>query len=585
MASRPPSPNSELPVVGAGLRDAFRAGYGLVDLRKDVLAGLTIGIVAVPLAMALAIATGVPPQYGLYTAIVAGIVIALTGGSRFNVSGPTAAFVVILLPIVQQHGIGGLLVATVMAGLILVAMGYARMGALIQFVPYPVVLGFTAGIGVVIATFQVPDFLGLTLEAPGEDYVGKLAAIALSLPSINLAEFGLGLMTLAILVLWPRLRVPVPGPLVALLAAAAVAWAANMMFSDSIATVASRFSWEFDGASGQGIPPVAPGFVLPWRMPGADGAPLGLSFDLFQVLLGPAIAIALLGAIESLLCGVIANGLTRTRHDPNAELVGQGLGNIIAPFFGGITATAAIARTATSIRSGARSPIAAVVHSLVVLLAVVALAGLLGLVPMAALAALLFVIAWNMSEPWLFLRTIRSAPRGDVAVLLTCFLLTVLFDMVLAVAVGIGLAAALFIRRMAQLTYATRLDDTGAPGEQGFPPEVAVYVVTGPLFFAAAEKAVSSLHVVDPGVRVIVLEMSDVPSVDGTAVVAVQGLVDEMRRQGVSLVFAGLQARMVLKLLRAGVRRVEGRLTFCVDMAQARRVVARWLGTTAPPAP
>jgi SulP family sulfate permease len=581
MARRPPAAKFVLPVLGTGLRDALRAGYGLADLRKDLLAGLTIGIVAVPLAMALAIATGVPPQYGLYTAIVAGIVIALTGGSRFNVSGPTAAFVVILLPIVQLYGIGGLLVATIMAGLILVGMGIARMGALIQFVPYPVVLGFTAGIGVVIATLQVPDFLGLTLSAAPQDahFIDQLLAIGRALPGLDFAELGIGLFTLAILLAWPRTRIPLPGPLVALVAATLLASAVNtLMDGVLIDTVAARFSWEFRGATGQGIPPIAPGFVLPWKLPGADGTPLGLSFGLVQALLGPAIAIALLGAIESLLCGVIANGLTRTRHDPNAELIGQGLGNIVAPFFGGITATAAIARTATSIRSGARSPIAAVVHSLVVLLAVVSLAGLLGRVPMAALAALLFVIAWNMSEPHLFLRTLRSAPRADVAILLTCFLLTVLFDMVLAVAVGVGLAAALFIRRMAQLTHSTRLRSAGRPAAGGFSPEVAVYDVNGPLFFAAAEKAVTSLHVVDPGVRVIVLDMSDVPSMDGTAVVAVQGLVDEMRRQGVALIFAGLQARMVLKLLRAGVRRIERRLTFCASMDQARKVSARWLG-------
>jgi SulP family sulfate permease len=562
------------------LRDAFRAGYGLPELRKDLLAGLTIGIVAVPLAMALAIATGVPPQYGLYTAIVAGIVIALTGGSRFNVSGPTAAFVVILLPIVQQYGIGGLLVATLMAGLILVGMGLARMGALIQFVPYPVVLGFTAGIGVVIATLQVPDFLGVPLAAaaPGEHYLNKVAAIARAVPDLDPAEFGLGLSTLLILVFWPRLRIPLPGPLVALCIATLAAWAVNALGDGTtIETVAARFTWEFRGVTGQGIPPIPPGFVLPWQLPGGDGTPLHLSFSIVQALLGPAIAIALLAAIESLLCGVIANGLTRTRHDPNAELIGQGLGNIVAPFFGGITATAAIARTATSIRSGAHSPLAAVVHSLVVLLAVVALAGVLGMVPMAALAALLFIIAWNMSEPRLFLRTLRSAPRGDVAILLTCFLLTVLFDMVLAVAVGVGLAAALFIRQMAQLTHSSRLGGAGRPAADGFPPEVAVYDVNGPLFFAAAEKAVSSLHVVDPGIRVIVLDMSDVPSMDGTAVVAVQGLVDEMRRQGVALIFAGLQPRMVVKLLRAGVQRVAGHLTFCASMEHARKVAARWL--------
>ncbi|MFU8896992.1 MAG: C4-dicarboxylic acid transporter DauA [Gammaproteobacteria bacterium] len=580
MARRPASPKLVLPAIGTGLRDAFRDGYGFADFRKDLLAGLTIGIVAVPLAMALAIATGVPPQYGLYTAIVAGFVIALTGGSRFNVSGPTAAFVVILLPIVQLYGIGGLLVATVMAGLILVGMGLGRMGSLIQFVPYPVVLGFTAGIGVVIATLQIPDFLGLTIIASALDlhFVDKLIAIGRALPGVDPAELGIGLLTLAILVFWPRLRVPLPGPLVALVVATLVAWAFSALVDGvAIETVAARFTWESRGVSGSGIPPIAPGFMLPWRLPGADGTPLGLDFSLFQALLGPAIAIALLAAIESLLCGVIANGLTRTRHDPNAELIGQGLGNIVAPFFGGITATAAIARTATNIRSGARSPIAAVVHSLVVLLAVVSLAGVLGHVPMSALAALLFVIAWNMSEPRLFVRTLRSAPRADVAILLTCFLLTVLFDMVLAVAVGVGLAAALFIRRMAQLTHSSRLGGAGRPAATGFPAEVVVYDVNGPLFFAAAEKAVSSLHVVDPGVRVIVLEMSDVPSMDGTAVVAVQGLVDEMRRQGVALIFAGLQARMVLKLQRVGVQRVEGKLTFCSSVDQARKVSARWL--------
>ena len=576
MAS-PAAPVRSLASVGAGLRAAFGAGYGVSDFRKDLLAGLTIGVVAIPLAMALAVATGVPPQYGLYSAIVAGIVIALSGGSRFNVSGPTAAFVVILLPIVQQHGLGGLLVASFMAGVILVAMGMARMGGLLQFVPYPVVLGFTAGIGVVIATLQLPDFLGLTISGSSAHYADKVSAIVLALPRIDLPEFGIGILTLAMIVLWPRLRTPVPAPLAALVLVSAVAWAINGA-SDGVLidTIASRFSWESGQLAGQGIPPMGPSFVLPWRLPGADGVPLQLGFDLFQALLGPAIAIAILAAIESLLCGVIADGLTRTRHDPNAELIGQGLGNMVAPFFGGITATAAIARTATNIRSGARSPVAAIVHSLVVLGAVLGLAGLLGQVPMAALAALLITIAWHMSEPRLFLRTLRSAQRGDVVVLLTCFSLTVLFDMVIAVAVGIGLAAALFIHRMSLLTHAQRLDGEARPADAGFPAEVVVYDVNGPLFFAAAEKAVASLRIVDPGVRVVVLDMKDVPSMDHTAVVAVQGLVDEMHRQGVALVFAGLAPRIVLKLLRTGVRRVRGRLTFCRSMEQAARVAVAW---------
>ncbi|NGP54345.1 C4-dicarboxylic acid transporter DauA [Thioalkalivibrio sp. XN8] len=575
-----------MPRVAAGLLDAWRAGYGAGELRRDVLAGLTVGIVAVPLAMALAIATGVPPQHGLYTAIIAGICIALTGGSRFNVSGPTAAFVVVLLPVVQLYGLGGLLVATIMAGCILVAMGLGRMGALIQFVPYPVVLGFTAGIGVVIATLQVPDFMGLPMPAggAGRDYLARLAEIARALPGLQLPELALGLATLGVLLAWPRLKLPMPAPLVALMIATLIAWIFNNL-GWGIETVSDRFSWRVGDLDGRGIPPFPPLPAWPWAFPGADGRPLQLDFGLVRALLGPAITIALLAAIESLLCAVMANGLTRTRHDPNSELIGQGIGNIVAPFFGGITATAAIARTATGIRSGAFSPIAAVVHSLVVLLAVVALAGLLGLVPMAALAALLFVVAWNMSEPRLFLRTLRSAPRGDAAILLVCFLLTVLFDMVLAVGVGVGLAAMLFIRRMAGLTHSSRVQVPPGPGGGGLPPEVAVYDVNGPLFFAAAEKAVTSLQVVDPGVRVIVLDMTDVPSMDATAVFAVHALAEEMRRQGVGIVMAGLQPRMVLKLLRAGLRRRAGELAFCRSLPQGVTRATRWAAGTGPGEP
>lgn len=574
-------PSLSLPSIASGLRAALRDGYGLADLRHDILAGLTIGTVAVPLSMALAIATGVPPQHGLYTAIVAGAIIALTGGSRFNVSGPTAAFVVILFPIVQQYGLGGLLIATMMAGLILVVLGITGMGRLIQYVPYPVVLGFTAGIAVVIAVLQVPDFLGLEVGQLGEHFIGNLGRIAVSLPSLDPFELGVGAFTLGVMLLWPRLRVPVPAPLVGLVVGAVVVYAINRMFGDPAAgnvveTIASRFSWEVHGETGAGIPPIAPSFAAPWRFPGADGEPLTLNFELVRALLGPAFAIAMLGAIESLLCAVVSDGLTRTRHDPNAELIGQGLGNIVAPLFGGITATAAIARTATNIRSGARSPIAAVVHALVVLLSVVALAGLLGLVPMAALAALLFIVAWNMSEARHFLHTLRSAPPGDVAILVTCFTLTVLFDMVLAVAVGIGLAAALFIRRMSLLTQTQRID-SGAASLDGLPDEVALYDINGPLFFGAAEKALTSLHLVDPRVRIVILDMHDVPSMDGTAIVALEALIDEMHREGISLVLVGLPTRIIAKLRRAGIRKTADRLTYCRELSHARRVALRWL--------
>ncbi|HKL52212.1 MAG TPA: SulP family inorganic anion transporter, partial [Wenzhouxiangellaceae bacterium] len=367
-----------LPGICTGLRAAWRDGYGLRDLRADLMAGLTIGTVAVPLSMALATATGVPPQHGLYTAIVAGAIIALTGGSRFNVSGPTAAFVVILFPIVQQYGLGGLLIASMMAGVILVALGLTRMGRLIQFVPYPVVLGFTAGIAVVIAILQVPDFLGLETGPLGEHFVDNVSVIAGALNTMDPVEFAVGLFALACMLAWPRFRIPVPAPLIGLAAGALAAfvvnqWMGGVQAGPAVETIASRFAWQVGESTGTGIPPIPPTFTAPWLLPGANGEPLTIDFDLIRALLGPAIAIAMLGAIESLLCAVVSDGLTRTRHDPNAELIGQGLGNIVAPLFGGITATAAIARTATNIRSGARSPIAAVVHSLVVLLAVVAL--------------------------------------------------------------------------------------------------------------------------------------------------------------------------------------------------------------------
>lgn len=577
MAENPPT--FTLPKFAAGLRSAWQSGYGLAELRKDLLAGLTIGTVAVPLSMALAIATGVPPQYGLYTAIVAGAVIALAGGSRFNISGPTAAFVVILFPVVQQHGVGGLLIASLMAGAILVAMGIARLGRLIEFVPYPVVLGFTTGIAVVIAVLQVPDFLGLEGVQLSHNFLENLAKISVVLPSLNPYECGIGLFTLAVLILWPRLRLPIPAPLVGLVAGGVAAWLINRWLAGdplTVDTIASRFTWEAGGKTGSGIPPVAPSIQWPWHFPGPNGEPLLLSFELIHTLLGPAIAIAMLGAIESLLCAVIADGLTKTKHDPNAELVGQGLGNLVAPFFGGITATAAIARTATSIRCGAVSPLAAVFHSLVVLLAVVALAGVLGQVPMASLAALLMIVAWNMSEARHFVHSLRSAPTGDIAILVTCFVLTVLFDMVVAVGVGVGLAAALFIRRMALLTQTDRLDIERHPMIGGLPSDVAVYDVNGPLFFGAAEKALSTLRLVDSKVKIVIVDMQDVPSVDGTAIVALQSLINQMQDQGISLILVGLPARILVKLRRAGIRKDDRRLSYCKDLPRARQIALDW---------
>ena len=404
------------------------------------------------------------------------------------------------------------------------------------------------------------------------------AGLVSALPSLDYYELGIGVATLALLILWPRLNLPIPAPLIGLIAAAVLGyWLNSSVDGQLIDTIASRFTWSVDGVTGYGIPPIPPSFTAPWTLPGPDGQPLVVNFSLIVDLAGPAFAIAILGAIESLLCAVIADGLTKTKHDPNAELVGQGLGNIVAPFFGGITATAALARTATNIRGGARAPIAAVIHSLVVLVAVLALAGLLGMVPMAALAALLFIIAWNMSEARHVVRVVRNAPGGDVAILLVCFGLTVLFDMVVAVAVGIGLAGALFIQRMAAITNSQSRSNESHPATQGLPSSVMVYDVNGPLFFGVAEKAITTIQGIDQQVQTVILDMQDVPTIDATAIVALQSLVNKLQHDRVGLIMVGLPARLMVKLSRAGIKKQTGRLTYCRNLSHARDVALRWI--------
>ncbi len=545
-------------------------GYTRADLRADLLAGITVGIVAVPLAMALAIASGVPPQYGLYTSIVAGALIALTGGSRYSISGPTAAFVVILLPITERYGLGGLLLTTVMAGGVLVAMGVAKMGRLIQFIPYPVTTGFTAGIAVVIATLQVKDLLGLEVGEMPAHFVEKVGALIAALPSTHGPDLVIGLLTLAVLLSWPRLKTRIPGHLIALLVGSLAAWLLARLWPEfSVATIGSRFSYELNGVSGHGIPALPPLPQLPWHLPGPDGAPLLLSWGLIRELLPSALTVAMLGAIESLLCAVVADGLAGSRHRPNSELIGQGLGNIVAPFFGGIPATAAIARTATNIRAGGRSPLAAIIHAVVVFLAVVSLAGLLAYVPMAALAALLLVVAWNMSEAKHFVHILRVAPRCDVAVLLACFGLTVLFDMVIAVSTGVVLASILFIRRMAMMSGVEMLAPEAHEQVPELPPQVAVYDVNGPLFFGAAERALGAVQRIDRSVTVVILDMRDVPMMDMTGIVALDSMLESLQQRGVAVVIANLAPRIEQKLARAGILPEEGGLAFANSVEAA----------------
>ncbi len=533
--------------LGFGLREALREGYGARDLRRDMMAGLVVGIVALPLAMALAIASGAPPQHGLYTSIVAGALIAIAGGSRVSVSGPTAAFVVLLAPVTQAYGIGGLMTASLLAGVILVLFGLLRLGKLIEFIPHPVTTGFTAGIAVVIAGLQLKDFFGLQPVSMPEHFPERLGTLLGAADTFRWQELAVGATTLALLVVWPRITRRVPAPLVAISAVTVAVYVLTTYVEGfGVDTVGSRFTG--------GIPREPPQFMLPWNAPGPDGEPLGLSLGVLRQLVGPAFAIAALGAIESLLCAVVADGMAGTKHESDVELAAQGLGNIAAPFFGGFAATAALARTATGVRAGARSPISALTHSLFVLAAVLALAPMLSHLPMAALAALLLLVAWNMSEVQHFVHIVRVAPRSDVAVLLTCFGLTVVFDMVVAVSVGIMLAALLFMRRMSDL-FEAKLSDSPSPHlSDPHLAGVVVYQIAGPLFFGAAEKAVSALARIAGTTRAVILQMDDVPTMDITGLVALESAIKRLHGMGVFVAIAGVQRQPREMLEKAGIQ-------------------------------
>ena len=364
-------------------------------MKSNILSGLTVGIVALPLSMALAIATGVPPQLGLYTAIIAGFFASIFGSSKINISGPTAAFVVILIPIVQEFGVSGLLICGLLSGIILILIGVLKLGTIIELIPYPVTVGFTSGIAVVIATFQIKDFFGLTIENFSGSYIDKIIILFNSFHTFDTAELLTGLFTLFLLVLWQKTKSKIPSALIALSFATVIVTFLNMNIpSLNISTIASTFSYEIGELKGNGIPPIPLQFSLPWSYLN----PIDINLDLFYKLLPHSIAIAILGALESLLCAVISDGMTGNKTNPNKELIGQGITNMIVPFFGGIPATAAIARTVVNIKSGGTSKVSSIVHSLFILVSIIFLSPYLSYLPMASLSALLFMVAWNMSE-------------------------------------------------------------------------------------------------------------------------------------------------------------------------------------------
>lgn len=529
------------------LRERWAEGYTRRDGAADVLAGLTVGLVAVPLSMALAVASGVPPQHGLYTAVVAGFLTPLFGGSRFQVTGPTAAFVVILAPIASRHGLAGLTIAGGMAGLLLVLMGLARMGRVIQFVPYPVTTGFTSGIALVIATLQIKDFFGLQPGSLPDHFVPRLGALWAARGTATATEGAIGGITLLLFWLWPKLFRRVPALLGALVTVTVGVGVLQSLWPDfQSVTVATRFA-----ATG-GIPAGAPPWAWPWSWAGPDGNPPVLTFAYIESLLPAALAIALLGAIESLLSAVVADGMTRTRHDPDAELVALGQGNVAAAFFGGLPATGAFARTAAGIRAGARSPLAAMTHALTVLAVLLLCAPWISRLPMAALAALLLVVAYHMSEIRRVRQLWRVAPRSDLLVLVACFVLTVLFDMVIGVSIGIVLASLLFLRRMAGQTRGRSLSHGADAADRAWPGDVFVYEIAGPLFFGAVENALGALRAIHQQVRSVVLILTEVPHLDATALVALESALMDLRQSDRTVVLVGAGPQPLRLLKRAG---------------------------------
>jgi SulP family sulfate permease len=531
----------------------LREGYSRRQLAHDVAAGIQVGIVALPLSLALAIASGVRPEQGLFTAVVAGFLISALGGSRVQIGGPTGAFIVLVYGIVQTYGYDGLAVATMMAGGLMVLMGIARLGNVIKFVPYPVTIGFTSGIAIIIAVSQIRDLFGLDMESVPADFVEKILAYGGQLGSVNPWALGVGAFAVLFLIFWPRVNPRIPSPLLAIVIATLAAHALDL----PVETIGDRF-----GA----VPHMLPAPELP-----------SVSYAEMRALFPSAIAIALLASIESLLSAVVSDGMMGGRHRSNMELVAQGVANVASPVFGGIPATGAIARTALNVRSGGRTPVAGMVHSLTVLLILFALAPLAGMIPMAALAGILLLVAYHMSEWRVFVKLFRS-PKSDILVLLTTFLLTVLVDLVVALQAGIVLAAFLFMRRMADLSEASYVQDMMAEDvDEGVDPAlteplphgVEMFKVHGTLFFGAASKFKDAIRRVEKPPRVLILRLREVLVIDATGLRALEDLLDKAEHDGTRIVMTAVQAQPRGVLERAGILARVGEENLVPDFRRA----------------
>lgn len=522
------------------MRPAIVEAWAAGLLRKhnwlpNMAAGVVVGVVAIPLAMAFAIAAGAKPEQGLYTAMIAGLVVTLFGGSRVQIAGPTGAFAVLLAGVTATYGLGGLQVVTMLAGIILVVFGVARLGNVIKYIPESVILGFTAGIAVVIWTGQWPNFFGLPATT-GEHFAGKLAEMVRALPALDLTTTLLGVVSVIVIVLWPKIPVlgKIPGPLVALVGGTVFVAIAR---PESVATIGSAFG---------GLPSGLPALALP-----------DFAWGDLPDLVRPAFAIALLGAIESLLSATVADGMTGTKHSSNQELLGQGAANIAASLFGGFAATGAIARTATNIRHGGNSPIAGIFHVLTVVLVVVALAPLAANVPLATLAAILFVVAFNMSEIGRIVRIAQRAPRSDVAVMLITLALTVFADLVVAVEVGVILALLNFFRRMTAAVGVTELDE-GAVADAS--PEVVpafkdvlVFTIDGPFFFGAVDQFEAALLHTNTEPRAVVVSLENVPFIDLTALASLQETIEQLHKHEILVALCCANTAVASRLAKADI--------------------------------
>ncbi|WP_405155239.1 SulP family inorganic anion transporter [Paenibacillus sp. FSL K6-0108] len=515
------------------------AGYNASAVRKDLLSGLIVGIIAIPLGMAFAIASGVKPEYGLYTTIIAGVLISLLGGSKFQIGGPTGAFIPILFAIVMQYGYENLLIAGMMAGLMLVLMGVFKLGALIKFIPRPVTIGFTAGIAVIIFSGQIANFLGLSGIEKHEDFWSNMKEIGVHISTINIYSLLTAGICLVVLLLVPKFAPKVPASLLGLFLSTVVA---TLFFKDQVATIGSTFGV---------IPGALPQFHIP-----------EITWARVVSLLQPAFVIAMLGGIESLLSAVVADGMTGSRHNSNRELIGQGIANMVTPLFGGIPATGAIARTATNIKSGAVSPFSGVIHGVVVLLVLVLFAPYASHIPLASMAPVLMLVAWNMSERRSFVHVMKTK-TSDSLVLLITFLLTVFTSLTTAVEVGLILAVLLFVKRMSEmLKVAKVLPDPDHKHEKVMAhmvheghdcPQISMYTIEGPLFFGAADlfekSVIDSVHQ-RPGI--LLLRMGKVPFMDTTGEANLASMVKHFERCGGMILFSGVQAQPLEMMRRTG---------------------------------